>query len=227
MARPPGTRNNDFAEARLGLLQRMTAAVIASPAHLSSFAGLAEAAGASRSTLRHYFGGHEDLLLALMAHWATLSGKNPLPEPAPRTADEALRRNARWLVVGWRHGLNMLLERGIQSGMGHDALGPAFVNYMLEPLLQTFERLIAAWQAEGQLSAGDPRLAAIELVAPLLVALLHQDSFRGARCRPLEIDALLEAHLDRFLRAWAPEVPAAPPEAPAPAEAGPLGPGLA
>lgn len=209
MARAPGTRNHDFDEARLVLLQRMTAAVIASPAHLSSFAALAEAAGASRSTLRHYFGAHEDLLVALMAYWATLSGKNPLPEPAPRSADEALRRTARWLVVGWRRGLNMVLERGIQSGIGHDALGPAFVNYLLEPLLQRFEGLIAHWQAAGQLSAGDPRLAAIELVAPLLVGLLHQDSFRGARCRPLDLDALLEAHLDRFLRAWAPEGPAA------------------
>jgi AcrR family transcriptional regulator len=172
---------------------------------MASYSELAAAARTGRTTLRHYFGTHDELLVALMKHWATLGDKHGLPGPVPTSADDAIRRMARWFVVGWRHGLALLVERGIQSGIGHDLLGPVFVSYLLEPILNNFEIQIIDWQEAGELAHGSARHAAIELVSPLLVALLHQDSFRGSTCRPLEIDPFVEVHVTRFLRAWAPE----------------------
>jgi hypothetical protein len=37
-------------------------------------------------------------------------------------------------------------------------------------------------------------------MAPVLLALLHQDSLGGAGCRPVNVGPFLEDHLDRFLR---------------------------
>ena len=204
MARPTGSRNRDFEEARAALLARMTEAIVARPSTLGSFSELASSARISRTTLRHYFGEHDSLVVELMKYWSTLGGRYPLPGPPPSSAAEAMLRLAKWFVVGWQHGLGRLIERGVHSGVAHDVLGPAFVTYLLEPVLNHFEIQMTDWQEAGQLAKGSARHAALELVSPLLVALLHQDSFRGLKCRPLDLDSFLKAHVTRFLRAWAP-----------------------
>jgi hypothetical protein len=112
----------------------------------------------------------------------------------------------RHFLFGWRYGLGKVLSLGIRSGLGHPTLGPAFVTHLLEPALQDFEAMIAAAQERGDLAAGDTREAAISLLSPVLVALLHQDALGGVHCRPLDVDAFTASHLARWLRAWAPGV---------------------
>ncbi len=46
------------------------------------------------------------------------------------------------------------------------------------------------------------RAAALAFLSPVIVALLHQHDLSGARCRPLDIPALLERHVERFVEAY-------------------------
>ena len=90
----------------------------------------------------------------------------------------------------------------LSAGLAEAAVGPAYLNEVLEPVLQALEQRIAALAARDELHPTDVRVAALELLAPVFLALLHQDALSGTRCRPLDMDTFLSAHLDHILRAW-------------------------
>jgi Ca-activated chloride channel family protein len=45
------------------------------------------------------------------------------------------------------------------------------------------------------------------MTSPVVLGLLHQEGLSGARCRPLDLDAFLEDHLQHFLAAFAVHAP--------------------
>jgi hypothetical protein len=93
--------------------------------------------------------------------------------------------------------------------VGHETLGPVYVQELLEPTLQSAEARLSRHIADGELRRCDVRHAALELVCPVVLGLLHQVQLSGARCRPLDVERFLADHLDTFLRAYAaaPEKP--------------------
>jgi hypothetical protein len=36
----------------------------------------------------------------------------------------------------------------------------------------------------------------------VMLSLLHQHSLSGVRCRPLDVEAFVAAHVKRFVKAW-------------------------
>ena len=109
------------------------------------------------------------------------------------------------LVDAWTpEGLAGVLGAGLLEGLSDNAVGPAYVEHILEPTLQTAEGLLESFMQRGQLREGPARDAALLLIAPILLALLHQHELGGARCRPLDVRALVDRHVQAFLRAWAP-----------------------
>jgi AcrR family transcriptional regulator len=204
MSRTTGARNKDFDERRLTLLARLTRAVEEDPTRLGSFSELAKQASVTRTTLRHYFVDRDGVVAALIHFWASL---RPADAPArPRAADARgqLGDALAFLIRGWSEGLGQVFELGLRPSVGHPTLGPVFVNELLEPLLAGFEAAISDLQAAGRLAAGSAREAALELVSPVILALLHQRSLLGEKCRPLDIDGFTAAHMKRFLKAWVP-----------------------
>jgi AcrR family transcriptional regulator len=203
MSRPSGSRNADFGESRTAILDRIVHAVASRPAS-STFAELAAASGVSRATLRHYFRTREELLRAMLEHMRVLSARAGAAHPVSPalSLEEALRLALHQLVFAWRVGVGALLAAGLVWGLGHDDLGPAYVANLLEPLLASFEGHIASRLTDSDFDARDARHAALALVSPVLVALLHQEALRGARCRPLDVDVFIESHLQHFLAGW-------------------------
>ncbi|MFO0608550.1 MAG: TetR/AcrR family transcriptional regulator [Polyangiales bacterium] len=203
MSRPPGSRNADFDQTRADLLDRVVHAVARHPER-SSFAELAEASGVSRTTLRHYFTSRDELLHAMLAHMRTLSDRAGAAHPvsAALPLEEALRLALHQLVFAWRVGVGSLFAAGLLWGLGDEALGPAYVTHLLEPMLASFEGHIAArLDADGG-PRPDARHASLALVSPVVLALLHQESLHGVKCRPLDLDVFVEEHLQRFLAGW-------------------------
>lgn len=204
MSRRAGVRNKAFHETRKALLGRLTRAVVDAGSAMTSFNELSTFSGVSRATLRHYFDSREGVIAALIEHWATF-------EPAERVETlagdrlEALEARVHHLVDGWERGLGTFFELGLQPAINEPFIGPAFVSHFLEPLLQGFEVAITDLQADGVLAAGNPRHASIELVSPVVMALLHQRSLGGARCRFLDVPEFVRAHFRRFVKAWLPE----------------------
>jgi AcrR family transcriptional regulator len=201
MGRPRGTHNPDYESNRKELLRSLDAHLTSGGAH-ASFRELAEAVGVSVSTLRHYFGTRERLVETVLAE-ANASALRYLHAvatgPLPDVAD-SLSWYLTYLVDGLsNHSALGLHEVGLINGIGQPALGPAYLNEVLEPTLQALEARLARHMAAGQLRTGDTRVAALALVGPVLLALLHQKSLGGRACRPMDIKAMVQTHLSSWL----------------------------
>ena len=205
MGRPPGRLNADHEAERARLMQRLLPALLRPGGVLLSFRQLAAAADVSTATLRHYFTSRNQLVAEALVAFRR-EGLPHLHAAATHNVD-GVRASLDWLlhqiVDGWRLGVGALHALGLGAGLGHELLGPAYVNEILEPTLQAIEVRLYRHIAGGELEACDVRHAALALLSPLLVGLLHQDSLSGARCRPLDLERFLADHLSHFLRAYA------------------------
>lgn len=206
MARPAGRRNADFEEKRLALARAARASFLRRGTG-ASLREIAEDSGTSLTNLRHYFGDRDRLFTAVLevaqqegAPWLDLT-----PLLAGDDAAEVLGRFFELFLVGWRHfGVGRIFELGLAEGMGVESRGTATVNHLLEPTLVALEGLLGQLVARGALPAQDLRVAALSLLSPVLVALLHQDCLYGRNCRELDIDAFVKAHLGGWLKGHGP-----------------------
>jgi AcrR family transcriptional regulator len=204
MARVKGSRNADYEKERARLLEAVRVRMLEPDGAQASFRELAEVAGVSVATLRHYFGTREALLADVMAemHRQGL----PYLHAAATEPHGPVRESLQWflqqLLVGWRMGVGAIHAFGLTAGVGHETLGPAYVQELLEPTLQAAEARLSRHIADGELRHCDVRHAALELVCPVVLGLLHQVQLSGTRCRPLDVERFLEDHLETFLRAY-------------------------
>lgn len=117
---------------------------------------------------------------------------HPLQEDAASSLGWALDL----IRVGLEHSpLSKIHALGLQAGMGSPVLGPAYLQNLLEPTLRCVEVRIERHQARGELVGREARLMALQLGAPLLLAVLHQHALCGDQPRPLDIRALVDASI--------------------------------
>lgn len=169
-----------------------------------SWRDLASAAGVSLSSLTHHFGRREDIIRAVMED-ERAHGAAPMAIMAePSGAFEISIRDAvHHLAAGLLNAdLDRMIAAGLAEGLGHPVLGPAFIGNLLEPILQAIEARLDHHVLAGEMREGETRLAAVQLAAPIIVAVLHQRPLGGAAVRPLDLDTLLASHADAFVRAW-------------------------
>lgn len=178
---------------------------------------LARAAEVSTPTLRHYFPSRESLIAGVLEadHAAALPFLHAIAAgelPALRTS---LLEVLRYILSGLiEFGVLELHVLGLRTGLKNPTLGPAYLTQVLEPSLLALEARLERHAARGELSLPEPRVAALQLLGPLLLLVLHQEELGGARCRPIAVDDFLPAHVDAFIRAWGP--PGGVPTTPAP-----------
>lgn len=204
MARRQGTRNARYEERRAELVARLRVRLEKRGAAPPSWRELAAAAGVSLSTLSHYFGRREDVVRAVMEH-DLASGAEPLAimaapsGPFAQSIADALQH----MAEGFRYGgLGAMFARGLIEGLGHQTVGPAFLQSALEPTFAAVERRLQAHIDRGEMRVVDPRGPAVALVSPVLLAFLHQQELGGATVRPLDTEALIHEHGAAFVRAW-------------------------
>lgn len=159
------------------------------------------------STLRHYFGGRDGVFSAIVAHQHALAAPHlaAAATPAADGLKPALSQALLGLRLAWRHfGVDAVHATALAEGLLAPSRGPAYLDHTLEPTLQAYEALLSALVARGDLPGDLPvRAAALALVGPVLLALLHQSRLGGERCRPLDEPAFIEAHLDAWIAGWA------------------------
>jgi len=206
MARPSGTRNPGYAEKRRRLAQAALGPLLDLDAPFS-LRQVARSAGVSVPTMRHYFSDLDgvveatfDLVRENGAPYAeVLAGARDVPGP--------LEASVRFIVAfvheGWQAGVARLHAAGLARGLESRPRGRAYLDALLEPLLQAVEARLAIHIRRGELRGIDARQAGLSLVAPLVLAWLHQDALDGAACRPLDRDAFAEGHIVGWLRGYA------------------------
>jgi AcrR family transcriptional regulator len=210
VGRKPGSKNRDFDDERAAILNRLLVHVTSNAprSEALTFRELARLAEVSPTALRHYFPGRDELLLAVMhaAHLQAaphleVAAGSCLPLPPLKLSLETYLTH---FVRGFEIGVGNLIALGLAAGLGNDRLGPGFINDVLEPALQALEHRLRLHIERGDMPACEPRLAALSLLSPVLLALLHQLPLGGRQCRPLDVSTVMTEQVKRFRRAYGP-----------------------
>jgi AcrR family transcriptional regulator len=210
MARTSGSRNRDYDDKRLALVKRLDPRLSDLSRVRPSFREMAGAAGVSVPTLRHYFRDREGVLQAYLV-WQ--GGESARYRPLVATTEDPFERSIRRLLHGSAFGLKDMGRIrthvvGLTEGLHNARVGPSYLQATLEPLLASVEQRLTLHVARGEMRAVDLRHAAISLLAPLLLAILHQRELGGASVRQMDLDRFLEDHAAAFVRAYAADLPA-------------------
>ncbi len=202
MSRPKGSRNSEYTEKRAELADAVFGCLLDDPS--TSLMAMAEAAGVSRPTLRHYFDDRDGAVRAALEAGAARG------EPHYRylrslpvdDAGTALATALRYLVDGWRrYGVGNLHSVGLAVGLQDRDAAATYRTLLLDPLQESFQVLLDRLVAAGRLAPHDTSVGAIQLLGPVTTALLHQDALGGAVDRPLDLDGLIVTLTDDFLAA--------------------------
>ncbi len=206
MGRATGTLNKDHHEARGDLARKVAQQLLTAGGTLPSLSALANGAGVDPGTLRHYFVDRRGVVKAAMETLLPHGNEQKLRALA---LAELPVRDALITLLGrvakaWGGMLGGMHATGFAEGMVDGELGQTYVMTMLEPTLGTVESLLEHYRARNTLHISDVRLGALALMSPVLLACFHQFQLQGRACRPLDLDAFVEGHVNGFLRGYAP-----------------------
>ena len=205
MARKPGDRNRDFEKKREQILDVLERRVLEEGGPRLSMNEMAQSAEVSLSTLRHHLGSREELLKALLERQGRRGARYLAAVTAEPTTglEESVRHTLHQMVIGLEHGLAETLAHGLSVGLRDRTVGPAFLNNLLEPILQSLEQRLAYHEQRGELLPADLRVAALSLAAPVVLGALHQRGLCGNEVRPLSLHYLVDVQVTQFVRAYA------------------------
>ncbi|MFC0340631.1 TetR/AcrR family transcriptional regulator [Paracoccus niistensis] len=202
--RSKGARNARFDERRAELLERLRARLTQRGAMRPTLRELAVAAECSVSTLNHYFGRRDDIVMAVFEDSGQRGqGQFQITRKAGPEFESSIRDA---VILSWtvmtRHGVAAMLAMGMVEGMRDDLLGPAFIDTMFEPFVIALAERLDTHVALGQMRDVDTRMAALALASPLLLGALHQGELGGAKAYPLDGEAFVDHVVQGFVRAY-------------------------
>jgi len=209
LARTKGARNADYDVKRRELLGRLLPRFVDRGQGRPSFRQFAAAAGVTMPTLRHYFGDRSDVVAAVLEEYRRL-GETRLRHVSVPAGDftSSIRDFARGLVFGLQAQggparLGDVFSASLSEGLSDPEISPFALRYVLDPAVEALEQRLAVHIERGEMRQTDLRAAALTLIAPILLAVLHQDQMQGASLKPVALDALADAVAEGFIRAYA------------------------
>ena len=208
MGRISGAKNHDHDATRSELAAGVAKQLLHAGGRQPSLRALAEGAGVDPGTLRHYFNDREGAVKAAFDHLATL-GKTEQERARALVAlpaTDALQMLLSSVAFAWGGALGSMHAAGFGEGMASPAVGQTYIADILEPTLALVEELLTTFAARGELRVANVRVSGLALMAPLLLALFHQQQLNGTTCRPLDLTQFIEAHLAQFLSGHHPGV---------------------
>lgn len=201
--KPKGSRSKDYDDKRQKLLINAGQLFLEVPTQRLSLRQIADGLGVTIPTLNHYFGGREGIITAFLEHtWQSAQCHlNDAAQPAGELQD-CLRSKLTNVVDAMRnYGLEKLHIFGMTEGLGDKILGPAYLNFFLEPTLQACEKWLKYYQLDGSVDADvELRFAAVALYSPLLILLMHQNQLGGLAVREASIEQFIDQHSKNFLK---------------------------
>lgn len=208
MSRPKGARDAEYEVRRVTLLRRITRRLMRRETARPSFRQLAAEAEVSTPTLRHYFGDRPRLMAAILDTYLE-DGRRGLEAVAQPTGDleTSIRDYCAALLAAMRAPrevrLGDVFAVSIAEGLLDSEIGPAALRYIVDPSIDVLRRRLDEHVRRGEIIATDTRAAALFLLSPLLLAILHQDHLGGRDTSPVDLPSAFDSICDAFLRAYA------------------------
>jgi AcrR family transcriptional regulator len=169
---------------------------------------LAVAADVTAPTLQHYFGDRTGVLAALLEeHLRRGETRLSLVAKAGGPFAASMREFAHGFVFGLRSGagvrLGDVMAAALCEGLADPRVSPLALTYIVHPAIDSLVARLQAHAAQGEMIEADLRAAALMLLSPLLLAVLHQDQMKGRDSRHMEMGDLAEQVSAAFVRAYA------------------------
>jgi len=208
LSRPRGARDADYEAKRTLLLRRITTRLMRRETARPSFRQLAEAADVSAPTLRHYFGDRPKLMAAILEAYLE-EGRRGLEAVAKPTGnlETSIRDYCAALLAAMRAPRDVRLGDvfavSIAEGLLDAEIGPSALRYIIDPSVEVLQKRLDAHVARGEMVTTDTRAAALFLLSPLLLAILHQDHLGGRDSSPVDLPGSFDSICAAFLRAYA------------------------
>ena len=99
--------------------------------------------------------------------------------------------------------LGDVIAASLCEGLADPQISPLALAHIIDPALDTLVARLDEHAARGEMIETDRRAAALVLLSPLLLAVLHQDQMKGRASRHIELSGLAEAVSSAFVRAYA------------------------
>jgi AcrR family transcriptional regulator len=205
MGRPLGARSPDYDRKKADLIDRLTAHALGVDVHRASLRELAIAANVSVPTLRHYFTSREGVMEAVMTRIAE-RGAPYVSYVAAASGNfaDSVRGYLHLSRAGMEHGgFARAHAFGIIEGSAESRLGAAYLKTLLDPSLDALAARLDHHVANGEMRSCDTRAAAMQLFAPLLTVMLHQQVLGGDKQSPIDLSAFLDTLAEGFIAAHA------------------------
>jgi AcrR family transcriptional regulator len=163
---------------------------------------IAARAGVSKGALYLYFATKEDLFRAVvhdaispnMTMVKTLIADHPGPFA---TLIRAIGERVATLVT--TTPLGGVAKMVISESGNFPELARLWYDELVSQLIAAVAAAIEAAQARGEVKPGDPRIYALQLAAPLLMAVLWRETFTPLGAPPFDIRAVMVQHADTLL----------------------------
>lgn len=207
MPRAKGVKNADYETKRRELLDRMLPRFARLDLERPSLRQLAAAAEVTAPTLQHYFGDRTGVVAALLEEYRR-RGDARLAMVSRANGDFAgsIREFAHGFVFGMQARsavrLGDVMAASLCEGLADPQVSPHALAYVVDPAVDALVARLQEHVDRGDMIATDLRAAALMLLSPLLVAVLHQDQMNGRQSRCIELAELAEQVSTAFVRAY-------------------------
>lgn len=208
MPRAKGVKNADYETKRRELLDRMLPRFARLDLERPSLRQLAAAAEVTAPTLQHYFGDRTGVVAALLEeHRRRGAARLGAASKANGSFPQSIRDFALGLVFGLQAPVSVrlgdILAASLCEGLADPQISPLALDHIIDPAVDALVVRLQEHAARGEIIDTDLRAAALMLLSPLMLAVLHQDQMKGRESRHIELTGLAEHVSAAFVRAYA------------------------
>ena len=164
---------------------------------------IAARAGISKGALYLYFDTKDELFRAVVQETVApnIEAARAMAEAFPgRFADLAPLLLGRVAQLAATTGLPAVAKMVIGESRNFPDLARVWHDTVVSQAIGLLTGLVARAQAKGEVGPGDPRLHAISLMGPMVVAILWREVFVPVGAEPIDIAALAAQHAQTALR---------------------------
>jgi AcrR family transcriptional regulator len=208
LPRAKGVKNADYETKRRELLDRMLPRFARLDLERPSLRQLATAAEVTAPTLQHYFGDRTGVVAAMLEEYRSRGATRlGIVAKANGPFAESMREFALSLVFGMQAKgavrLGDVMAASLCEGLADPHISPLALDHIIDPAVDALVVRLEEHAARGEIIEADLRAAALMLLSPLLLAVLHQDQMNGCESRHIELTGLAEQVSAAFVRAYA------------------------